>query len=67
MFYLITITRNGKTFYVISPKWGVYELAEARERNTYLWQTQEDCEKDHRWKHLIQPGDKVEYKRTYQC
>lgn len=66
MFYLITITRNGQVYYVISPKYGVYELSATRERNTYLWLSRESAEADTRWKHLVQEGDVVTCTHTYQ-
>jgi hypothetical protein len=66
MFYYVKITRGDKVFFVVSPKYGVYELSNSRQTNTYLWQTAEDCDKDNRWKHLIQIGDLVEYVRTYK-
>lgn len=64
MFYFVTITRNGQLFYVVSPKWGKYELSPTKDKNTYLWTSQENAEIG--VKHLIQEGDKVEYHRTYR-
>lgn len=64
--YYITVTRKGQTFYVISPKWHVYELSLIKEKNTYLWDSKESAEADKNVTHLFQPGDEINYVRTYK-
>jgi hypothetical protein len=64
MYYFVKIIRNGTTLYVISPKWGEFALSAARDRNLYLWFSEQDAREA--TKHLIQEGDVVETVRTYR-
>lgn len=60
-FYYVIIIRGDKTFYVVSPEYNVYALSETK-KLVNLWNSQKSCEQDKRWQHLIQTGDKIEYK-----
>jgi len=64
--YFITITRNGQKFYVISPKWNQYELSATKEKNTYLWTSEETARAEPKIQALIQDGDEVAYVRSWK-
>ena len=68
MWYYAIVTRGEQVLFLTSPKWGHFEFVAGppKPEHTYLYTTQEDAEKDQRWKHLVQPTDRLEYVRTYQ-
>lgn len=66
MWYYVKITRGTLTYYVVSPRYNLFELSTEKHHGLYLWETEGDAQEDTRWQGLLQDQDDVTYVRTYR-